>query len=725
MQARRKKRTAKLCALSLCISLFSSLPSYAGTWYTDETMKWHYRNEQNVMETGWIFDVEWYYLDESGIMLSQLWVLHEDGKWYYLGEAGAMLRNAWIKGAGDAWYYVGSDGGMVVSAITKDGYTVGGDGAWIASIPRVEREVPSAGKSAKGGKGGSSSKNKGSSNKEADSAATDGTGKHPVKQELPEIAEKEETDLEISTPSDAKQDAAGNDAGRLEYFLENGCFLDSDNQEAVEAYLEPIIYGKGQEAILIGLGFYPYSAKLNQNQYPIEEVLLSTEKLVVGEKTYHVVMYHFTYPHEHNFREIVTPPSCTLDGLRQVVCEACGSSEEAVLPKLGHVDEDGDSVCDRCQAALGELAAGSVITVGTGLTGELAKMSFTCVDDQYEGGALFVADKVIPYGVAPGYGQNGDYTDSRARRWLNDVFYDGLTVSPRITHVRLPESTDVLSDYVFCLSKEEAERYADFVAKNWEPQPGSRAYWTRSQDEELGTYAYAVTSEGHLSSLPAVDRTTGLRPAFVLGGEDSSQGTDRVYQEGDTQEREIDGQSYVFRCIDADYADAGGNQIGALFLCDSVIGGDSCVYGDGNNQWAGSKLRTWLSDNLHNREDLVLADTTVRASYSGRTSFYGDTLSMEKFTKAAVEHVETEDILFCLSLPEAVRYKDFLWRLNGAAQDNYVGTGSYTAGYWLRTPYTYDEGMAYCVTSEGEITAIRTENESVGSRPAYIVRQIR
>lgn len=725
MQAQGKKWTVKLCTATMCLSLFGSLPSYAGTWFSDENQKWHYLNDGSVNATGWVFDGEWYYLDESGVMLSRAWVLHEDGTWYYLGDSGAMQRSTWVEGARGKWYYVGSDGGMAVSAMTPDGYTVDDDGAWIVSIPRVEKTEsatpqPSSGRRGDSGSGGSSGGNKGDG-----SSIGGGSQKLPEVQEQPEPIEKEEEESIVSTPSDAESNTADHDSERLDTYLENGCLLETDNQEDVNAYLDPIIYGKGQEAILIGMGFYPYSAKLNGNRYPIDDVLLSTENLVVGGKTYYVVIIQFTYPHEHRYREVVTPPSCTIDGLRQIICESCGASEEVVLPKLGHIDEDGDTVCDRCQAAMGELTAGAVITVRTELSGELSQMNFTCVDENYRGGALFVADKVIPYGVAPGYGRNGNYTDSRARSWLNDEFYNGLSVSPRIRPIKLAESTDVLSDYVFCVSEEEAALYADYVMDSWEPQTGSQAYWTRSQDEEMATYIYAITSDGHLSSRPATDRAVGLKPAFVLGGEDSGQETERIYQEGDTQERKIAGQSYVFRCIDADYADAGGNHIGALFLCDSVIGGNVCSYDDSRNQWASSKLRSWLSDNFSQCEGLAVADTTLQASYSGRTGFYGNSLSMDKFTKTPIEADNTEDTVFCLSLPEAIRYKNYLWKLDGAAQDNYVETGSYTAGYWLRTPYAFDEKLSYCVTSEGEITAIQTENESVGFRPAYVVRQLR
>lgn len=190
MQIQRKKWTVKLCAAAMCLSLFGSMPSYAGSWYTDEFQKWHYMNDKNANATGWIFDGEWYFLDESGTMLSRAWVLHKDGTWYYLGDSGAMQRNAWIEGAGDAWYYVGSDGRMAVSAMTPDGYTVGKDGAWIASIPRAEKAVTAAPKASGGGSGGSSSGGRGSGSKGDSSSTNDGTEKVPELQGVRIIQKK-------------------------------------------------------------------------------------------------------------------------------------------------------------------------------------------------------------------------------------------------------------------------------------------------------------------------------------------------------------------------------------------------------------------------------------------------------------------------------------------------------------------------------------------------------
>lgn len=534
-----------------------------------------------------------------------------------------------------------------------------------------------------------------------------------------------EQTIPLSTPSDAQlsNPVTSDDKAWLDNYMKEGLLLDADDQPAVEEYLDSIIYGKGHTAILIGKNFYPYSEKLNGSMYPVEGVSLRTEELHIEGDTYHVFIYSITYPHEHSYEELVTPPACTESGLRQMVCNECGDSVDTVLSRLGHIDADGDSVCDRCQTALDTIELGTALLVGTGLPGDYARMEFVCVDEDYQGGYLFLSSGIIPYGTAPAYGTTGDYTNARLRSWLNSTFYEGLSVSGRIQKAEIKESTDVASDYVFCLSKEEITRYSDIAMQPWTPETGSMAYWMRSQDEELSRYAYAVTADGHFSSQSVKDRSIGARPAFILKRSDTEEPEGRVYVEGDTQERVMDGQSYVFRCIDSDYADAGGEHIGALFLCDSVIGGNYSIFDHDTNSWADSQLRAWLSEGLENDSDLVSAETTISNTYSGRTSFYGNSLVINRFTRQPLDGTGTEDKIFCLSLEEAVRYKNYLWRLDGASQDNYVETGTHTAGYWLRSAYTYDEGMAYSVTSEGEITAIQVDNDSVGFRPAYVIGQ--
>ena len=51
----------------------------------------------------------------------------------------------------------------------------------------------------------------------------------------------------------------------------------------------------------------------------------------------------------HHYTEwIVTAnPTCTVDGKQIKIC-ACGLYEEESIPAAGHVDADGDGVCDNC-----------------------------------------------------------------------------------------------------------------------------------------------------------------------------------------------------------------------------------------------------------------------------------------------------------------------------------------------------------------------------------------
>ncbi len=83
--------------------------------------QWYYLNpeqgdNQCKMVAGWIFDEtyqKWFYTNDSGAMASG-WQ-QVDGKWYYLnpvsdGTKGAMAASQWVDG-----YYVGDDGVWVAS----------------------------------------------------------------------------------------------------------------------------------------------------------------------------------------------------------------------------------------------------------------------------------------------------------------------------------------------------------------------------------------------------------------------------------------------------------------------------------------------------------------------------------------------------------------------------------------------------------------------------------
>lgn len=367
---------------------------------------------------------------------------------------------------------------------------------------------------------------------------------------------------------------------------------------------------------------------------------------------------------------------------------------------------------------------GERILVETGLDDGYSNMDFSCLDTDYQGGYLFVADDVIPYSLSARYGvSDNDYTYSDARSWLNQYFADTLSVAEDILPVKLEETEDSISDWVFCLSIDEVKKtsYKSAVRKVWQPQRGMRYYWTRSKRENTANQAYMVQYNGHIASSRVSLSEAGLRPAFVLRRTEKETGQGKIWYEGDTQERIIHGKSYTFRCIDPNYCDAGGNRAGALFLCDSIIGGDESIFDETHNNWGASALRSWLNEDLEDTEGIADTVTTVGYTYAGKSSDYF--VSERKFTKRRQASAAVEDKIFCLSLEEALRYASRLWKLDGSEQDNFNLAGSHTMGYWLRTPVARDGNLCYAVTYDGRVAPDQVDSDRIGLRPAFVAIQ--
>lgn len=123
----------KKCLIPLILGVFFvvsfGIVSYAGEWQKDTT-GYKYLENGRYIQSAWLRtpnDGSWYHFDNRGYMETG-WIL--DGKWYYLDDVnGYMLSNRWIGN-----YYVGSDGAMLTSTTTPDGYSVGVDGAWTGSL---------------------------------------------------------------------------------------------------------------------------------------------------------------------------------------------------------------------------------------------------------------------------------------------------------------------------------------------------------------------------------------------------------------------------------------------------------------------------------------------------------------------------------------------------------------------------------------------------------------
>ena len=179
---------------------------------------------------------------------------------------------------------------------------------------------------------------------------------------------------------------------------------------------------------------------------------------------------------------------------------------------------------------------------------------------------------------------------------------------------------------------------------------------------------------------------------------------------GDTVTEMVGSDPCTFRCVDEDYVDFEQNHThAALFLCDTVLpadfGGEYREEDDGTghlrkiwhpgqiaefgstNNYKTSKTNTFLDS--FEPKIAVVAEIGVSTSFTGQTE-------AGKFSQLRGESLTSYDIgsqimqakLFCLSLEEAVRYRQYLWKVRGSSTDNpETVTGGTCSGYWLRTPF--------------------------------------
>lgn len=243
----------------------------------------------------------------------------------------------------------------------------------------------------------------------------------------------------------------------------------------------------------------------------------------------------------------------------------------------------------------------------------------------------------------------------------------------------------------------------------------------------------------------------------VYGGEA------RHWKVGDTLVREVGGKPYRFRCIDQNYADhMEFHRGGALFLCDEVIPantgsryefetpgdrphgyvyypGPITGFGD-SADYKNSAIRRWLSQSAKNFADAEMVNTGVEWSYLGSTNEKIWELFPEGgLTKQYLGSQKMEDRLFILSLDEAYRYRDWLWKFGPVRKRNPESqTGEFCKGYWLRTPCGKVEGNQIYIVDlvRGNIRPekVRVEKEeeqdeelkvtgTTGVRPAFVLPQ--
>lgn len=241
-----------------------------------------------------------------------------------------------------------------------------------------------------------------------------------------------------------------------------------------------------------------------------------------------------------------------------------------------------------------------------------------------------------------------------------------------------------------------------------------------------------------------------------------SPGEKQHWNVGDVQQRNLDGVTYRFRCIDQNYGDeTDGERQKALFLCDSVIPADTGSFysyekkSDGTygyefypgpvvsfgdlDSYKHSRIRAWLKSVEKGFSDAAEIPTGVNYAYEGSTKAWsGKEPSQQELRPFYIGSQTMTDRLFILSVDEAVKYSSWLWRFNGSEKENPESQQStFCKGYWLRNPSVQkEEASVYIVDlAEKNIHSgkVKPDGDSgdleldvtgtTGVRPAFTINQ--
>lgn len=242
--------------------------------------------------------------------------------------------------------------------------------------------------------------------------------------------------------------------------------------------------------------------------------------------------------------------------------------------------------------------------------------------------------------------------------------------------------------------------------------------------------------------------------------EDEGDNEKRHWNIGDVQERTLNGITYHFRCIDQDYGGPGDREKGkALFLCDTVIPADTGseyvfeksedgTYGyqfnpgpvvsfGTHNSYKYSHIRRWLKELEEELGEAADISTGVAYAYRGSTEpGSGSSLRSENLKSRYIGSQSMTDRLFILSIEEALKYRDWLWRFQGSEEENPESQwDTFCKSYWLRTPgdkedqvYVVDLVQKNLHTQTVNIPENKEDPEfavtgSTGVRPAFAVEQ--
>lgn len=469
-------------------------------------------------------------------------------------------------------------------------------------------------------------------------------------------------------------------------------YLIRNREENRRLFMEIVSQNQGPdrcEFYVTGVDYVPDTLVIAQTYPQVTEISNTVlEEYLKDGHRYTKCRVGFSWQYEvegciHRWEfEVLEENTCLTCGKERIWCDICGSEEYAALPAMGHMDRDGDSLCDRCGARFLEQREGDMIRVLYENPEGSMGLDFVCVEENFRGGMLYMCRE--PLEIAG--------PEENIRWWLRMNFENYISVRSACRDVFIADREGKLI--------EEGE-------------------WKEGQE----------VWPAILLDPPVTGKTAEKRAWFG----------------GDIQIRTIGDENYLFRCIDEDYGDSNSNyQKTALFLCDTVIRSDidstntqrSVLEFGKDNNYKSSKIRQWLKERTYeNRFDLMDVYTGVNSAFLGKT---GD-MKFGQTDGGGLQQKEIpfqlmEDGMFLLSVEEALKYREDIWRFCGSDRENPESQVSpYSRGYWLRTPvfdadadekFQYGEQVYVVDLERGCLRTAGIDDGSIGIRPVFCVPQI-
>ena len=754
-----KLRKIKLIVLLGTVLTITTIPFPCYGAWEQINDQWRYETDETYENNTWkLIDGTWYYFDQTGYMITGWKSI--DNKWYFFnpisdGTKGKMLTGwQWIDGR--CYYLAGildpyyPEGAMYSDTMTPDGFQVSSSGSWtdkdgkvqytygkgIQTITTTIRPVSRFFSGGSGGGGGSRHRSRRRSGHKSN-----------------ESKNQDNTKVDVSSPSQSTDKNSDNKVEEYSYTIK---YLNAANKTVLQ-----IVTGKetkGTEIMIDTPNTEGYKICKNQK-----------ESFVLSKNGMTVTIY-LKMEGDNATPSEATPSEATPSQAKKKVSwkvyfvEEDNHRNQIFKPQHGKTEEGLELVIDYPETIAGVDGYYYYSTLPSPWTTEVYGSGTQKYYIEFEKG-----DK-IPTKDDP----DQEAKDKRSK-WLETVRASDFEITgskpidSQIITETMEESNERILNLV-SMAKGSDRKEIYLVAKGYEPNSViigqtfddvtnvsnlimdefiidgktytvMRVGFEKIYEEETCNHDYeeiervepTSTEDGYET---VRCRNCGKEETIILPA--TSQASDTHYNIGDVQARTIGDKIYLFRCIDDDYEDAMNNSHEtALFLCDSVIRSDingtskKITFGT-NSNYKYSNVRKWLQNNS---TDALFAKNNyigITRSYLGATKQgtyeQFDDGSLVEFNRL---YQSMEDKVFCLSVEEALKYREYLWRFDGSDTNNSESQiSAYSKGYYLRTPqdnelndFRYGKGIYTVSFIDGNIQPVNVSETSIGIRPAMTIPQ--